>query len=368
MIDVYGNSLSVNETLFMLHRSSLDTMDDTVMQVLGAFSAVIGILGVLGNFVVCVAICRVPDMHTVTNAILCNQAVADLLGSVVLMLFFNIPSSETLPDGFSGWLYCYLWKSESILWMFLLTSAISLMLVTLERYLAIVYPFKYQALLACWWVPGIAITITWIFGVGLSLLIFGLITYSEEEKTCIVSLPPTSKNPLNPFVQATNIISFIAPAWTMLFAYIHISVVLKRSARQTDPVPMSTTESHLHTGAGSSNSTQTNQETKEESLLRARRNVIKTLILVCVAYFICWLPNTITLAANLSGIPYDIATVFAAANSSINPLIYAIKYKRFRDALKTLFGRKSQRIIDYQDNHQRIESLRTITATPTCTP
>ncbi|XP_022081409.1 beta-1 adrenergic receptor-like [Acanthaster planci] len=311
-----------------------------MVNVLGIISVIIGVLGMVGNCVVCIVIWRIPHMHTVTNAFLCNQAVADLVGSLIFLLFFNIPALERLPPGIRGWLYCYLWKSEATLWMFLFTSAMSLVLVTLERYLAIVYPFKYQVLLTLRWVPALGIAMTWLIGTSVALCIFALIDYSGPDCKCKVAMPPPSGHPLNKIVQATNVVTFVIPAWTMLFAYIHIAIILKRGARQTQPVgAISMVMTQIQNNGAASqppSSTEPLPETQGDSLLRARRNVIKTLVLVCLAYFICWLPNTVMLAGHFKGLPYSIATVLAATNSCINPVIYTIKYCSFRKGLRIL--------------------------------
>ncbi|XP_038067978.1 somatostatin receptor type 5-like [Patiria miniata] len=313
--------------------------------VLGIISAVIGTSGLLGNFVVCVVIWRIPHMHTVTNACLFNQAVADFFGSLIFMLVFNIPTLEVLPKGAWGWLYCYLWESESVMWMFLFTSAMSLVLVTLERYLAIVYPFKYRSLFARRWVPAVGIAATWLVGISMGLCIFALIDFSERDNKCKVALPTPTGHRLNNLVQASNVVTFFIPAWTMLFAYIHMAVVLKRGARQTEPVSVRTVVmTHIRSDRARSPESSSGEhipETQGDSLLRARRNVIKALVLVCLAYFICWLPNTVMLAAHIPGLPYSIATVLAATNSCLNPVIYTIKYSSFRKGLKLLICGKT---------------------------
>jgi hypothetical protein len=79
---------------------------------------------------------------------------------------------------------------------------------------------------------------------------------------------------------------------------------------------------------------------------RARRNVIKTLLLVTIAHVICWGPNqgvymaTQVFNVNIdrNGALYSTSIVAIYINGCINPFIYAACYTAFKDDLRRRFG------------------------------
>ena len=79
----------------------------------------------------------------------------------------------------------------------------------------------------------------------------------------------------------------------------------------------------------------------------ARRNTLKTFVLIGVSFIICWGPDQIyfllynlgyqmNIDKNSSFIKFVIFLVYL--NCTINPFIYIIKYKDYHVALKELFG------------------------------
>ena len=76
----------------------------------------------------------------------------------------------------------------------------------------------------------------------------------------------------------------------------------------------------------------------------ARTNTLKTLMIVTLAFVICWSNNQIYyLRYNLgyntdwTGTYYKFTVIMAFLNCTINPFIYVIKYQDFKKALKSLF-------------------------------
>jgi hypothetical protein len=79
---------------------------------------------------------------------------------------------------------------------------------------------------------------------------------------------------------------------------------------------------------------------------RARRNVIKTLLLVTIAHVICWGPNqglymatqVFNINIDRNGALYSTSIVAIYFNACINPIIYAACYTAFKDDLRRRFG------------------------------
>ncbi|XP_033640786.1 melanopsin-like [Asterias rubens] len=296
------------------------------------FQTIVGCLGICGNCLVCVVIIKVHFMHTITNAFIFNQALIDFLGSLVLFLSSVIPIPDLLPPGAGGVILCRLWVSGFFLWGLFCASTYNLLALTLERYLAIVFPFKYQRFAT---LTNVILTVmcVWICGFVFNLYAV-FINYYENLECKRKSL----KHP-EILVISMNFIVYFIPMTVMLVVYIHITLVLKKGAARLGPAPA---VQPSWSGGGAIND-------QRESLMRARRNTFKTLLIVFIAFTVCWTPNVVIyslfylgVAVDFSSAIYLITVAMVAANGCLNPFIYAIKYKQFRKALKTLFGRQNQ--------------------------
>ncbi|XP_038045561.1 beta-1 adrenergic receptor-like [Patiria miniata] len=315
-----------------------------VLLILRVCRTIIGVVGVLGNCLVIVVICRVHFMHTLTNAFICHQAVIDLLGSLLLVLQNNIPVPVPLPETTAGEVLCRMWIGDALLWVMFVTSTFSLLNLTLERYVAIVYPFKFQALFSKK-SGAVMMIVVWL--IGLLLKSYSFLIYSNIDGKCKFLQLEASKV-IGPLLIC---LQYFAPACIMIFCYTHITITLKRSAKQIGPLT-ATISNHngvegSHNLAASAMGQSRLGNEQQDSLLRARRNTFKTLFIVFVTFLICWSPSQFTFFlfnVGLIKIDYDgplmvTSTILVASNCCINPIIYSFKYRQFRRALRKLIGR-----------------------------
>ncbi|XP_072047191.1 allatostatin-A receptor-like [Amphiura filiformis] len=287
---------------------------------------IIGLFGMIGNTLVCLVIHHNRDMHTFTNALIFNQAVTDFLSCIFIFLQSNIPNTGPPSSKIAGNVFCKFWDSPNALFALLVTSTFSLVVLTLERYVAIVFPFHYiklftlkktVILICCIWILGFAHKLT------------DSRRFYMEDSACMMRQIP--------WIKGTGIIIFCVqyflPILVMLFAYGHIIFVLSKNQRGRS------------TSLTSENRpVNTHPETLEESLKRARRNVLKTLILVFVAFVVCWTPNQLAylfynLGYNVTygSTAFRITILMAQSNSAVNFIVYGFKYKQFRRGLRKLF-------------------------------
>ena len=132
----------------------------------------------------------------------------------------------------------------------------------------------------------------------------------------------------------------VVPATVMLLAYIRISVQLKQRAARVRPVLQA-----VDPAAAASTVDTAQPINPAESLLRARRNTIKTLLFVFATFLICWTPNQmIFLMLNLGFLAlrfdewyYLLVLAMVPANCCVNPFIYPFNYWQFRKGLRKLF-------------------------------
>ncbi|XP_038050826.1 galanin receptor type 2-like [Patiria miniata] len=296
---------------------------------LRVFQTFVGLVGICGNGLVCVVIAKVRFMHTLTNAFIFNQALIDLLGSLLVLLSSLVPIPDPLPPGASGVLLCRLWISKYFNWVMFTASTFNLVALTLERYLAIVFPFRYQVLGTR---KNAIVTILIVWVSAFLFISYGIFIRYYEAGQC--------KQKLVAHPQALGVavfmVTYLLPVIVMIVAYVHIAVVLKKGAARIQPGPEAAGPS---TGQA--------PEGPGESLMRARRNTFKTLLTVCVAFTVCWTPNEVIfflfnlgVEVDFTSFVYIVSVAFVASNSCLNPFLYAIKYKQFRKALKTLLGRQ----------------------------
>ncbi|XP_033637906.1 beta-1 adrenergic receptor-like [Asterias rubens] len=302
--------------------------------ILRIIKTIVGLLGMLGNGLVCVVIYRNSFMHTLTNAFIANQAALDCLGSLMLILTSNIVVISPLPDTTWYHFLCHMWLSNLWLWVFFTSSTVNLMSLTFERYIAIVYPFHYHSLYTTKFVKGTLVVI-WLSGLALDGAYTAAINTFEDGQ-CFYNSSVASRTAGIVFI----LVKFFIPAVSMLFVYTHITVELKRSARRVGGVTVPTVSA---SGTSAANN---NIENQEQSLLRARRNTFKTLFMVFITFLVCWTPNQVIFfmfnfgwSLDFNGAIYIISVSMVAFNSCANPFIYAFKYKQFRRGFLVTIGK-----------------------------
>ena len=306
--------------------------------VLRVIKTVLSLLGIFGNGLVCIVIYKVSFMHTLTNALIFNQAAVDLVGSVVLLLSSNIPLPDRLSNNAADWLLCRIWIGNLFLWGAFNASTFNLLSMTMERFLAIVFPLRHAQFFSRRLV--IILTVgSWVLGIALQGVYIAAVQGFVEGQCFFKSSPRSG------FIGALFIcLKFFVPALLMLLAYSGIIFVLLRSAGRVG-VRAPQTSTLAGTAESGTASLPPHFETRGGSLVRASRNTFKTLLLVFISFFVCWSPNQIIFfmfnlgwPLDFTSIAYVISVSLVALNSCINPVIYGIKYKKFRLSLRKLFG------------------------------
>ena len=86
------------------------------------------------------------------------------------------------------------------------------------------------------------------------------------------------------------------------------------------------------------------RDTGRDMFQVARRNTIKTLLIVGFCFIICWSQNQIMyfmyncgIHFNFNGTYIQFTVLMVFVNCTVNPFIYLIKYKDYQEALKVFF-------------------------------
>ncbi|XP_070532350.1 tachykinin-like peptides receptor 86C [Ptychodera flava] len=279
---------------------------------------ILGVVGTTGNAVVIIVVLSTPKMKTLTNYFIINLAVADFITSVLLVFNRFLLKAVTIPipDGIAGEIYCRLYFSAPFFWFSVNASSFGLVLVTLERYFAIVHPLSYEKYCTT---ERASVVIATSWGCMFALQFSTLAFQDYHDGRCLVAVYLSQW--LAPLIGVLYfLITYFVPVCVMIWAYFRIL----RSLRQS-------TEN-------SSRPASDNQQ-RTKALLKARKRVVCMLLLVMAAFLACWTPDSLLFLVYNFGVVIDLGSVFVNcivllkfSNSILNPFIYVFKYKQFRQS------------------------------------
>ncbi|XP_037715175.1 pyrokinin-1 receptor isoform X2 [Drosophila subpulchrella] len=289
--------------------------------------ALIFIAGVLGNLITCIVISRNNFMHTATNFYLFNLAISDmiLLCSGMPQDLYNLWHPDNYPFSDS---ICIL---ESVLSETAANATVlTITAFTVERYIAICHPFRQHTM------SKLSRAVKFIFAIWIAALLLALpqaIQFSVVMQGMGSSC--TMKNDFFAHVFAVSgFLFFGGPMTAICVLYVLIGVKLKRS-RLLQALPRRCYD--VNRG------------------ISAQTRVIRMLVAVAVAFFICWAPfhaqRLMAVYGSSSGIESQwfndvfsildyTSGVLYFLSTCINPLLYNIMSHKFREAFKVTLARQ----------------------------
>ncbi|XP_006819709.1 galanin receptor 2a-like [Saccoglossus kowalevskii] len=293
------------------------------MSFLNIIFGLVGIIGLLGNLLVCVVFLRVRHLRTLTNYLIVHQAIIDLTSSALTVLAYLGPQFIYTSDSIGGEIICRFWKSAYLFWSTAIASALNLTVITLERYSAIIYPLHYVNIFTFKRVVGILVA-EWLC--ALIFKSFNFYVQHFDHGICL-SKKIWFNAEFGRFVGIVNVTAqFIIPLLIMSVAYTRCIMALRK--RSIADVQMGSADA---------------------SLKRASKNVLKMLVVVFLAFILCWGPNQVMFLSFCLGFKLDFGSklyhasvILVYTNSSVNPFIYALKYKQFQNGVRLIFGCKSR--------------------------
>ena len=283
------------------------------------------LIGLLGNFVVCVAIMKRKHMRTSNNLFTFNLAFHDLL-----LVLIYVPTQMIAME------HCYSWVIGDFmchLVYFILplcqsASSGTLLAITADRYRAIVFPMKPKLsqvqvafIIAVIWTASLLTALPLIF-VTQTVSPFPGVRY------CMEVWP---KRELN------------SAYWILIFAVQYVIPLV------TIAVLAAIMSAHLSGNlgplVGNCYMTEAVKQTLKRRMKQTRR-ITKMLVALVLLYAICMLPQHIVFTfwltyGNLGEKSYKdymfvLANIFPIANSALNPLAYGTLNKDFKMVFKNL--------------------------------
>ncbi|XP_034006475.1 B2 bradykinin receptor [Trematomus bernacchii] len=286
-----------------------------------AYLGLISMVGLFGNGLVLCVFCLQRKPCTVADVYLGNLAAADLIMMTCLPFW-----AVTIARGYQwdfGEVLCKL--VNVAISMNYICSVLFLMLVSVDRYLALVKPMSTSRLRRASWAKRICLGV-WTMGFLFTLptLFFRTMMYVEDPgvDACILAYPHPAWRLHHNITR--NVLGFLIPVLVVGYCTRHIVSVL--SDREVLWLPG----------------------------VRAERKATSLVLAVLAVFLFCWTPHQVMrfldtldyfqvtpgcLWGHVLDIGIQLSTYLAYSNSAVNPFLFVIVGKHFRKRAKEVFGK-----------------------------
>ncbi|XP_071496632.1 allatostatin-A receptor-like [Diadema antillarum] len=284
------------------------------------------IVGIVGNLLVIIVLFQRRAKSRSMDTLIGGLAVADFLTSVFII---PIPRASSVPETWQGEVYCRVVDTFFFLWISITASAYLLMAISVERYLAVVFPLQFNRYVTRHRVST-SIAIIWLLSFLSGVHVFLVHGVSELTHSCVEMYMSQMARILIAYYWFC--LRLVIPCFTMITTQLLIARQLNKKAA-------------FFNDAGNIHALDGRKQTPSFHIV-ARNRVIKMMFIVILIYIICWSPNQIAyLGYNLGWIPasylnsplQQVLTVLGFLNSCANPVIYVARYPEFRAALRDMF-------------------------------
>ena len=289
--------------------------------------SLVSIMAIVGNVLVTVSVLMKATLRTSTNYFIVNMAVSDLLSASTnwpLYATEGMLSGKSLIEGSMATIVCKLGMYSRAISQ--AVSVLSLVLIVVERFVAIVHPFHVTILTTR--LRAFLLLFTWIFplSIGFPYVWFPKIVQDRSQTFCRFSW---ARLQLSTFYTVGFLIFYCVPFILIIVLYSRIMKTLKpgRLAEETSQQSIS-------------------MRNKQQN-----QTVMKVFISIVTAFFLCWTPLCVYLVLRMvfpSFFTKDIRRlklyvglffyVFPSLSTAVNPMILFVSSSRFSSALREMFG------------------------------
>ncbi|XP_031662001.1 trace amine-associated receptor 13c-like [Oncorhynchus kisutch] len=287
------------------------------------FFSLISAVTVFLNVLVIISISHFKQLHTPTNLLIFSLAVSDLLVGLIVIPVVTVAIME------SCWGFGEYFCAFQFYISFLCTSLSlgNLVLISIDRYVAVCDPLLYHSRITirrmmCF------ISITWCCCIIYDAVIIKNVVNVQTPGRCLKEcFIVEGKTWVNNIIYIA--ITMAVPCSIIITLYMKIFLVARSQARKV-----------FSKQAASVSGVKTVQANKSE------RKAAKTLGIVVVNYFICWIPSLFVYF--FSSFLIEIFSSYFISflplvNSLINPIIYAFFYPWFKVTAKLILTLKLRR-------------------------
>lgn len=283
----------------------------------GSIGFAIVLLGIAGNLLVVIAVWKKRSLRSTTNYLLVNLAVSDIL-NLAFLPFMLLPSHVFFDEGPLADFLCKFLMSFHVPLTASCVSILTLIVLSVERYHAIVKPMKTGMRLREDTVKY-AIIAVWLTGLTLSLPFYIFGYYNTEKRRCKLAETLYKYTSSLVFLSVGLLILIFVPFLIISFCYFEIVRELYFKNSRVQP-----------------------QNVAVEEDARSKKKLVKVSLTVTLAYVICFFPTAITLClgtydrVKYGSRGFQIASLMYFLESALNPLFYACQSTNFRQAFKDI--------------------------------
>ncbi|XP_031416584.1 somatostatin receptor type 5-like [Clupea harengus] len=284
-------------------------------------SLTVFLFGFVGNTLAIYVVLRYAKMKTVTNTYILNLAVADQL--YILGMPFLTTQNVLSYWPFGDFMCRVVMTTDSINQF---TSTFCLMVMSIDRYLAVVHPIRSQR----WRRPRVAKAISALVWTLAVLVVLPVVIFSSAHNphnSCNVNWPEPKHLWDTIFIIYTATLGFLLPLLVICLCYLLIVIKVKSSGAR----------------AGL------------KKRRRSEQKVTRMVVVIVVVFVLCWLPFFILNVVNLvfilpenslmAGVYFFVVTL-TYVNSCANPLLYGFLSENFRQSFqKVLCLHKASRAV-----------------------
>lgn len=301
------------------------TCFQTVTSTLTAVLSLVSISAFVGNILVTVAFFRNASLRTSPNYFIVNMAASDLFSALIIWPLYateGMLSRKKLMDEPMATVLCKLGQySRSVSQ---LVSIVSLVLIVVERFIAIVHPLQVKKFTKR--LRAVLLILTWIISVSVAIpfVPFSKIVQQDQQMFCRFSW---GKNELSIYLPTGFVLFYCVPLITIIVLYTRIM----KSLRHSRPTPC---------------------EVQENTRIRNRQQnmtVMKVFISIVIVFFLCWTPLCVYVLLKAVFPPVYTKDscmriagfffyIFPSLGTAINPVILFVSSTNFSKALKEMLN------------------------------
>nr|XP_057918747.1 uncharacterized protein LOC131110066 isoform X5 [Doryrhamphus excisus] len=288
---------------------------------IGVVILVVGITGILGNFLVIYAFCRSRSLRTPSNIFIINLAITDFFMCLTQTPTFFIASMH------KRWIFgkkgCELYAFCGAL--FGICSMMTLMVIAVDRYVVITKPLASLGAMSRRKALSI-VAAAWLYSMGWSLPpFFGWSAYIPEGLMTSCSWDYMTFTPLvRSYTMLLFTFVFFIPLSIIIFCYCCIFRAIRHTTRAFEK---------LHCGG-------TRDSVKRFHRMKSEWKMAKIALIVILLFVVSWAPYSCMALTAFAGYadlltPYmsSVPAVIAKASAIHNPIIYAITHPKYRSAI-----------------------------------
>ncbi|XP_078348595.1 allatostatin-A receptor-like [Oculina patagonica] len=285
--------------------------------------SILVLISLVGNMLVVLTVLFRNPMQTTLNYLLVNLAVADMMFALSIGIQYIMMQFIVHPEGQTGQYLCKFVTDGAIAWVGGAVSSLCLVYIAIERYFAIIHPLRQRGRFTRRRLK-VFIALAWTFALLINIPTFMTRYYQPNLGLC------KSCGNLGAVDKVHSLV------WMVLAGIVPVCIMVFLYSRVVHHLWFNTVE---------------NLDASQRASHRYRKQVTITLIAVSVIYAASWIPNltayvVVSWGGDVVGSWFDKSgTLLLTFNSCVNPVLYSMRLKSFREHLRDMLLCKKRQTV-----------------------